>query len=123
MHDLDKLQPSIMLPYARYWYGDESVRATTKEKLLAARDKHHYRNSHHWEYWLDGDGNAREMSDEALIELICDWRAVACTGGLPPDEFLKRNSDILFGKKTREKLLLGISIPPGSLKTILRPRP
>jgi hypothetical protein len=42
------------------------------DQLQQAIKNHQYRNDHHPECWLNGIG---DMSDEALIEMICDWRA------------------------------------------------
>jgi hypothetical protein len=120
-HDLDKLQLSIMLPYARHWFGDAVTRINSKPKLLAARERHHRTQSHHWEYWLDKQGVPRDISTDALIELICDWRAVQTTGGKPPLEFLNGNPNIVMSEATRQRLVQGISTPPGCLKTILEP--
>lgn len=57
--------------------------------------KHHYENNpHHPEHWKDHENNiCRDMSLEAILEMICDWEAMS----------LKFNTNTLEWYETKAK--------------------
>jgi len=89
-HDFSKLLPSEFIPYARYFYGNNSdIRKGRDEtgyyKPTDTGDKdfdyawllHQKRNKHHWQWWVlpedEGGIKVLEMPDKYILEMICDW--------------------------------------------------
>lgn len=90
MHDMSKLRPSEFIPYANFFYGNGNDIRSRRDKSgyykpTDTGDKefdfawlfHQKRNSHHWQWWVlpeDGGGlKVLEMSDVAILEMVCDW--------------------------------------------------
>ncbi len=76
IHDLSKWSDEEYLPYANYFYGDESVK--NKDVFNRAWLHHIHNNPHHWQHWLLGD-KVFEMPRRFAIEMICDWVGMAIT--------------------------------------------
>lgn len=90
-HDLSKLLPSEFIPYAQYFYGNQSkdginrgrkngsYRAgeTIDDRFNYAWLLHQKRNKHHWQYWVlpldDGGVKIFEIPEKYMLEMICDW--------------------------------------------------
>ena len=102
VHDLSKLRPSELLPYARFFYGDYPTRRSAYEKYfyaeLPTKDsvsrefdrawlRHIHRNKHHWQYWIlredDGGIKLLEMPDCYRREMLADWQGAGRAQGTP----------------------------------------
>lgn len=66
-HDASKYSTDEFVPYAHFFYGNgrtQEVRDNFKKAW-----QHHWKNNpHHPEWW-----NMRDMSNEYIVEMICDW--------------------------------------------------
>jgi adenosyl cobinamide kinase/adenosyl cobinamide phosphate guanylyltransferase len=91
-HDLDKYQDDLFEPYRKKYFPINDEESNEMIDIIDDVFKIHYsRNPHHWEYWLDDDGDLNELmhNDEeidndvmiAYIEMLCDW----CSFGLKQD--------------------------------------
>lgn len=69
MHDWSKLLPSEISDYAHHWYGSER----TETAYQKAWNIHKRRNKHHWQYWVTDEGDAQEMLEKYVVEMVCDW--------------------------------------------------
>ena len=108
VHDLSKLRPSELFPYARHFYGGEpQVRDRTgyykptdtgDPAFDAAWFWHQKRNDHHWQWWTMPDEPPRHwsrtapgqapskvfpMSAAARAEMLCDWKGAGRAQGTP----------------------------------------
>lgn len=101
-HDMSKFSPQEFIPYAKFFYID-------KEKYKAEFDKaweHHYKNNpHHWNYWLDDNGNPTLIPNEYLEQMIVDWEAMSLKfGGNAQEYYLKNYKKIKLDDNTRLRL-------------------
>ena len=83
VHDLSKLLPDEIVPYANFFYGGDK----RKDRFYTPSDgskefnrawlKHLHRNPHHWQYYVlmedDGATFPLEVPDKYLKEMLCDW--------------------------------------------------
>lgn len=99
-HDLSKLRPSELIPYARHFYGNGGDIKNGRDKTGyykagasgdAAFDRawlyHQHRNPHHWQYWhlvQDDDPNkCLPMPEKYVREMVADWRGAGRAQGTP----------------------------------------
>ena len=124
-HDLSKLWPSEWFAYAENFYGDKEAHNDLKWRLfsehgnvwemipygLLPEDKfkeawlrHYKRNDHHWNYWIDDNGNPRRMSHPARLEMIADWYAMGRARGnaSPVEWYLATRDKIKLHNVTRD---------------------
>lgn len=91
-HDLDKYQDDLFEPYRKKYFPINDEESNEMIDTIQDVFKIHYsRNPHHWEYWLDEDGDLDELKHNneeidndvmiAYIEMLCDW----CSFGLKQD--------------------------------------
>lgn len=78
LHDLSKYSFKEFFTSARYFQGTSSpIDAEKNEKQYSeAWLNHKSKNKHHWQYWLDTEGDemlAITMPPKYLSEMICDW--------------------------------------------------
>jgi DNA gyrase/topoisomerase IV subunit B len=64
------------------------------DELQQGIKNHQYRNDHHPECWLKGIG---DMSDDALIEMICDWRSRSYERDMSLHEWIDENATKRWG--------------------------
>ncbi len=100
VHDLSKLRPSELVPYARYFYGGNSDikrgRDETGYYKAGASDDdafdrawlyHQHRNPHHWQFWClvqDDDASKCLLIPESYVrEMVADWRGAGRAQGTP----------------------------------------
>ena len=79
-HDLSKFLPSEFAAYARYFYGtppNHSHHVQIKMDFDRAWLYHQRRNKHHWNYWVKADGHPVPMPEKYIIQMVCDWEAMA----------------------------------------------
>lgn len=75
IHDWSKLLPSEWTPYVDCFYGEKGESPEFEKAWL----QHQRRADHHWQWWLllndDNAGKAKAlpMSEDARLEMICDW--------------------------------------------------
>ena len=77
-HDLSKFSPKEFCESIHYYTGVKSPIDTCKEtKGYSLAWQHHKgRNDHHFEYWIDFNGNETKpirMPLECALEMICDY--------------------------------------------------
>ena len=99
-HDLSKLLPIEFVSYAKYFYGSE------EDKKNSGFDYgwlHHQRaNKHHWDYWVDGNGEAVDMPVKYIKQMLCDWEAMAIKfKDTPLKYYTKNKGSMIFSEKTR----------------------
>jgi hypothetical protein len=87
-HDLSKFSPSEFLPYARYFYISKE---DFKEEFEKAWEHHYKNNPHHWEYWLDENGEPKPIPEKILWQMIADWEGMALKFGDTAQAFYLKN--------------------------------
>lgn len=75
-HDLSKYSTDEFDGY-RQWFYPTSNETKNKTEFDKAWKHHYENNSHHWEYWIDENGNPKEMDIYSIIEMMCDWSAMS----------------------------------------------
>lgn len=92
-HDASKFGDAEFNGYRAKYYptrkeldGNDSYKGAVEERYEECWKHHYQTNDHHPKYWVDPETNIpRDMSLRAIIEMICDWEAMA----------LKFNSDTI----------------------------
>lgn len=109
-HDLSKLTLSEFKPYALYFYCDKEKYRDKFEKAWI----HHYKtNPHHWEHWLDDDGNPTDIPVYHIACMVADWEAMSLKfGDKPQSYYLQNYYKFKFTRKTRiwVEYMLGINL-------------
>lgn len=88
-HDLDKYKDDIFDSYRKKYFPINDEESNEVMENIENIFKIHYsRNPHHWQYWLDDDGDLNDLMHNnedidndvmiAYIEMLCDW----CSFGL-----------------------------------------
>lgn len=91
-HDVSKYGEDEFEAYRNYFYPKEGEKKDRKAFDIAW--KHHYtHNSHHWEFYLDEDGNPKPMKLEAVAEMLLDWEAMSIKFGGNPYNWYQSNKD------------------------------
>jgi len=104
MHDMSKFRPSEFFPYAHKFYGgDYAYKYFEVEKCF---DKawllHQHRNKHHWNYWVNSEGNPIPMPPKHIKQMIADWKAMGRKFGDTALAFYQKNKDrMVLAKETR----------------------
>jgi hypothetical protein len=70
IHDWSKFLPSEWFPYV-----DKFERSNDSLAFEIAWLKHKHRNPHHWEYWVDNEGDCYLPPPSYLREMVADWMA------------------------------------------------
>ncbi|TDO92372.1 hypothetical protein DFR79_106185 [Halanaerobium saccharolyticum] len=101
-HDLSKFSGSEFLAYAGYFYKDK---AKYKHRFEMAWRHHYYNNPHHWQHWLDTDGNPIEIPDKYIEQMIIDWEAMGIKfNDTAKEYYLKNKNKIKLTPHTRTNL-------------------
>lgn len=80
-HDASKFGDEEFDGYREKYYptatekSDPEFEIRTKEKAENAWIHHYKSNWHHPKYWKNDDETINDMSLEAIIEMICDWKS------------------------------------------------
>lgn len=114
-HDASKYSDEEFPGYRARWYptameqkGDEDYQNKVEEVYQQCWDHHRKNNPHHPDYWFDEETNtAKDMSIEAILEMICDWEACSA-------QFNGNTLDWYENKAINEKKMLS-----DNTKTIL----
>jgi len=119
-HDLSKLLPSELIPYARFFCGHikKGRDNTGYYKPTDTGDKafdfawllHQKRNRHHWQWWIlpedEGGVKILKMPDKYIKEMLCDWKGAGRAQGTPDTKkwWIANNHKMQLHPKTREWL-------------------
>lgn len=81
VHDASKWSDEEFDGYREKYYptanelADPEFMDSAKERAEMSWEHHYKNNDHHQLYWKNEDGTFADMSLEAIIEMICDWRS------------------------------------------------
>jgi hypothetical protein len=121
VHDLSKFSPVEFSAYAWNFFvnADEQTRTkgSIQEAFLYAWLHHQHKNKHHWHYWVVNPHKkeAVPMPEKYIIEMICDWRAMARKfGDTVPEHFQKHHHRMVLHPDTFERIqqLLDVQVTP-----------
>lgn len=112
-HDLSKFRPSEFVPYANNFYGEKDCKNCKSymncdynqiglgsgnfakeckdyryKKFDKAWDHHYKYNKHHWDHWI-----GKRMPHKYILQMICDWEAMALKFGDTAQQFYMNNYD------------------------------
>lgn len=104
VHDWSKFLPSEWIPYADSFYGGHEWEERPPE-LRDAFDRawllHIHRNDHHYQHHVlredSGATKLLEMSDDAVLEMLCDWAGAgrAINGRWELSEWYGKNYEVI----------------------------
>jgi hypothetical protein len=84
MHDASKFSDDEFDAYRAKYYptnreqNDELYKTVMEDRYQDAWKHHYQTNAHHPEHWVDSEtGIPRDMSLDAIIELLCDWESMS----------------------------------------------
>jgi Family of unknown function (DUF5662) len=119
-HDWTKLLPCEFFPYMHFFHekdGKEKQRRddtgyykpedTGDPDFDRAWFHHQKYNDHHWQWWTlpreHGGLKVLEMSPEARLEMLCDWKGAGRAQGFPNIRqwYVKNGHKMSFGRETR----------------------
>lgn len=103
-HDFSKLLPFEFFAYANKFYGEKPLSVETGRWWQYAWLHHQHGNKHHWNYWVVDQINkkALPMPRKYVLEMLCDWRAMANKFNCAPkDNYLRRKNMIILHPDTR----------------------
>jgi hypothetical protein len=107
IHDLSKFSASEFVAYANNFFNHDSKHKAPKLDFDYAWLHHQHYNKHHWNYWVV-DQNKRKaipIPDKYLLELVCDWRAMARKFNDTATTYYKKNKQkIVMHPSSRKKL-------------------
>lgn len=96
-HDDSKMSEEEFLPYRQHFYpvAGEVVDDAAFE---LAWERHYRTNDHHWQYWIDCNGDFMSYYDVdtkicAYLEMICDWQATGYVNGDSAPEYYRNHKD------------------------------
>jgi len=107
MHDWSKLLPSEFFAYAAKFYGGDYAYKyfEVEQRFDMAWFYHQRRNKHHWDYWVNSEGQALPMPAKYVKQMICDWKAMGRKFGDTASEFYEtKQSTMNLHKSTIEVL-------------------
>lgn len=120
-HDKSKFSDDEFDAYRKYFYpSDKKELKDSREDgtFLHAWEHHYINNDHHPEFWFDRFTNkSKEMSNEAIIEMICDWIAMSYHFNNNPyewfmkSEYMSNKPYIKLNPKTQETVIMLLSQP------------
>lgn len=96
-HDASKMSEEEFLPYRQHFYPIEGE-ISDEARFDGAWRCHYSRNDHHWQYWVDSNGNFISYGSVdtklcAYLEMICDWQAMGYIFGDSAPEYYKNHKD------------------------------
>ena len=87
IHDESKYSDEEFDAYRRHFHSIDDKEKEESEEDFKLAWKHHYENNpHHPEYWINKDGEVRNMEMIYIVEMACDWIAMG---------YAKNNSNAL----------------------------
>ena len=106
-HDASKYSDEEFEPYRRHFHSVDALEKEESEEDFEEAWKHHYTtNSHHFEHWIDSEGNPTEMDLESIIEMVCDWEGMSYKFGGSAKSWFDENKDkkVILHPNTKEKV-------------------
>jgi hypothetical protein len=105
-HDESKYSEEEFEFYRKNFFPVSNTEKENNKENFEMAIEHHYKcNPHHWNYWVDDNGVAKEMEDIYIIEMICDWIAMGTQFGNTASEYYMKNRDkINLHPATKEKV-------------------
>ena len=100
-HDSSKFSKEEFIFYRKKFYPTSFEKNNIDMQKQINKDfknawKHHYKNNpHHPFYWIEENGNIKNMSLNYIIEMICDWFAMSF--------YFKSNFKKWFDNAVKEK--------------------
>ena len=79
IHDVSKYNLYEFNGYCQWFYNTETEKRNV-DNYNCALNHHYNSNPHHWQYWLLWSGkeiNPLPMPFDFIIEMLCDWAAMA----------------------------------------------
>ena len=106
IHDKSKYSDEEFEPYRIQFFSiNDKEKEGNKENFDMAWKHHYTNNMHHWNYWVNEKGEAKEMDDFSIIEMICDWMAMGVQFNNTAAEYYEKNKDkINLASNTRIKV-------------------
>lgn len=98
IHDLSKFSPIEFTTYANNFYGNEKEMKYSNFEYGWLH--HQHKNKHHWDYWVNSDGQALDIPITYIKQMICDWKAMSRKFG---------DTAQIYYKNNRHKMNLSIS--------------
>lgn len=96
-HDSSKFSEIEFEAYrAKFYPCDDDDKGDIEKKFEEAWEHHYTHNKHHPEFWtikIGGEDHVIQMSNEAFIEMICDWVAMSMNFKESTYEWWQKNRD------------------------------
>lgn len=111
LHDMSKFSLTEFLAYAKRFHHEQE---TSSEQV--AQDEtafqyawlhHQHHNKHHWNYWVVNQvrQEAVPMPQKYLVEMVCDWKAMARKGKISHTEHYRNHAqNLILHPETRRQL-------------------
>lgn len=100
-HDKSKWEESEYDAYrANYNPINDQEKIDNEANFQAAWYHHFQNNPHHWQHWIDEEGELKPIEDlhqvkKAYIEMICDWQAMGYVFGDTAKQYYDQNKDTI----------------------------
>ena len=100
-HDSSKFSKEEFIFYRKKFYptslekNNFNIQKNIKKDFNKAWEHHYKNNPHHPFYWIEENGNIKNMSLNYIIEMICDWLAMSF--------YFKSNFKNWFNNANKEK--------------------
>ncbi len=110
-HDLSKFLPDEFFGSALFFEG-AGLTDEQRERAQVGLLKHYHRNPHHPEHWLLKPGRVLPMPRRYLLELLCDWRALADNPESVKAWYVQNRDEFVFHPETRAELETLLQVAP-----------
>lgn len=102
IHDKSKYSEEEFEPY-RQWFHSCSYEERDEKAFNKAWEHHYKFNRHHPQYWVDEDGNIKDMDKIFIAEMLLDWEAMSMKfGGTTYEYYLKEKDKKPFSDNTKK---------------------
>ena len=100
-HDASKFSPKEFKGYANKFFSDKDLPGFEKAWI------HHYKNNpHHWQYWIDYEGNPIDIPLKYIKQMVVDWRAMSRKfGGSASEYYMENRKGMNLTEKTNIKIM------------------
>lgn len=105
-HDTSKFSEEEFEPYRKNFFPVSDKEKENNKGDFDMAWEHHYKNNpHHWNYWVDENGVAKEIDEINIIHMICDWMAMGMQfNNTAAEYYFKNKNKINLHPVTREKV-------------------
>lgn len=98
-HDKSKYEDPEFEPYRKHFYPINDEEELETEAFYQACDHHTKHNKHHWDYWVDENGNLNIPDEEEYklhcVERCCDWLSMSYQHNEVPNEWYNANKEAM----------------------------